>query len=176
LKTILIFMLQKIRAAATAVSPPQKWTTSPHHITRNEIRWNLWLMKNFYKTQQHQQRKFFVIIKFRNNQNHWFVQIAHYSPLPHYPKFNSEPIIVVRYMLYIDYPSVRAQYFLEYCFSSRMWQFWSESWDRARIKIVVFCCSSIFVCRFCVWMNVHRVAKKVGSSIYSLALADIPHF
>jgi len=161
-------MLQKIRAAATAVSPPQKWTTSPHHITRNEIRWNLWLMKNFYKTQQHQQRKFFVIIK--------IIDLFKSPTSPHYHKFNSEPIIVVRYMLYIDYPSVRAQYFLEYCFSSRMWQFWSESWDRARIKIVVFCCSSIFVCRFCVWMNVHRVAKKVGSSIYSLALADIPHF
>jgi len=171
LKTILIFMLQKIRAAATAVSPPQKWTTSPHHITRNEIRWNLWLMKNFLQNSATSTTQIF-----RNNQNYWFVQITHFSPLPHYPKFNSEPIIVVRYMLYIDYPSVRAQYFLEYCFSSRMWQFWSESWDRARIKIVVFCCSSIFVCRFCVWMNVHRVAKKVGSSIYSLALADIPHF
>jgi len=112
---------------------------------------------------------------FRNNQNYWFVQIAHFSLLPYYPQFNSEPVIVVRYMLYIDYPSVRAQYFLEYCFSSRMWQFWSESWVRARIKIVVLCCSSIFVCRFCVWMNVHKVAKKVGSSLYSLALADIPH-
>ena len=66
---------------------PRNEIPAPPHTTRNEIRWNLWLMKYFYKTQQHQNRKFFVIKIINLCKYHPTSLHYHWSPFPHPDQF-----------------------------------------------------------------------------------------